>query len=88
MKTEYRESFGRDLRAVRDGKVLSALKSVIESVEKADSSSDILNVKKMHGSRGYYRIRVGEFRIGIKIEAETVTFVRFLNRKEIYRFFP
>ncbi len=29
----------------------------------------------MRGSRGYFRIRVGDFRIGIKLEGETIVFL-------------
>jgi mRNA-degrading endonuclease RelE of RelBE toxin-antitoxin system len=31
---------------------------------------------------------VGNYRLGLIIEAETVIFVRVLHRKEIYRYFP
>ena len=36
----------------------------------------------------YYRIRVGDYRVGFVFEQGAVTFVRCLNRKEIYRYFP
>jgi mRNA interferase RelE/StbE len=36
----------------------------------------------------YYRIRLGDYRVGLKIENNTVCFVRFLHRKDIYRYFP
>ncbi|MGH2412635.1 MAG: type II toxin-antitoxin system RelE family toxin, partial [Microcystaceae cyanobacterium] len=35
-----------------------------------------------------YRIRLGDYRIGLFIEGKTVTFARVLHRKEIYRYFP
>lgn len=33
-------------------------------------------------------MRVGEFRIGITVKQDTVVFVRCLDRKEIYKYFP
>jgi len=36
----------------------------------------------------YYRIRLGDYRLGFVFERGAVTFVRCLNRKEIYRYFP
>ncbi|GIK72728.1 MAG: hypothetical protein BroJett021_17160 [Chloroflexota bacterium] len=36
----------------------------------------------------YYRIRVGDYRLGLALEGDTVILVRFLHRKEIYRYFP
>ncbi|HEY4721787.1 MAG TPA: type II toxin-antitoxin system RelE/ParE family toxin [Anaerolineae bacterium] len=46
------------------------------------------NIKKLQGGTNYYRIRVGDYRVGLVVESDTVTFVRFLHRKDIYRYFP
>jgi mRNA interferase RelE/StbE len=35
-----------------------------------------------------YRIRVGDYRIGIYYDSDEVQLMRFLHRKEIYRKFP
>ncbi len=40
------------------------------------------------GESSYYRIRFGDYRIGIKIEDDLVIFIRALHRKDIYRYFP
>jgi len=88
LKVEFRESFLRDIRKIKDKAVLEAVKKAIEDVESVESPAEITNLKKMHGSRGYFRIRLGDHRIGLKLESDTVRFVRFLHRKEIYRFFP
>lgn len=42
----------------------------------------------MKAEGNYYRIRVGEYRIGMAVNENTAIFVRVLNRKEIYRYFP
>jgi mRNA interferase RelE/StbE len=88
LKVEFRESFLKDIRKIKDKGVLETLKKAIEDVENAESLTDIVNLKKMHGSRGYFRIRLGDHRLGLKVDADTVQFVRFLHRREIYRFFP
>lgn len=88
MKVAFRESFLRDLRAIKDQNALRRIRKVIDNVEQADKPADISNLKKLKGQGRYYRIRIGEHRVGLKIEADTVTFVRVLNRKEIYRYFP
>ncbi len=88
MKVEFNESFLKDLKAVRDKSVLAKVQTVIESSEKADTLDQLTNLKKMRGSREYYRIRIGDFRIGLKLDGETLVFIRFLNRKDIYRYFP
>ena len=88
MMAEFRSSFARDLRAIRDRNILARIQTVVESVEQAETLQNVANVTKLQGGDNFYRIRVGDFRIGIIIEAETVVFVRCLNRREIYRYFP
>ncbi|HBY75652.1 MAG TPA: plasmid stabilization protein, partial [Cyanobacteria bacterium UBA11148] len=46
------------------------------------------NLKKLKTEGDYYRIRVGDYRIGIVINEDVVVFVRVLHRKEAYRYFP
>ena len=88
MKILFRASFAKDLRNIANKEVLKRIKETIEQVEKAQTSHDITNLKKLKGGSNYYRIRVGEYRIGLIVESNTATFVRCLNRKEIYRYFP
>ncbi|MEH1829111.1 MAG: type II toxin-antitoxin system RelE/ParE family toxin [Nostoc sp.] len=45
------------------------------------------NLKKLQGYENAYRIRVGDYRIGIIFDGETVLFQRVLHRKDIYRYF-
>jgi mRNA interferase RelE/StbE len=54
----------------------------------AASLNDLPDVKKMQGYDSLYRIRLGDYRIGIEVVADQVIFVRFLHRKDIYRYFP
>ena len=88
MKTEFKSSFAKDLRDIRDNKLFDRIRAVIESVEQADTLKDVPHVTKLQGEGDFYRIRVGDYRIGIILESETVVFVRCLNRREIYRYFP
>ena len=88
MKTLFRTSFAKDVRGIKNKDLLNHIKEAIIQVEKAQTSQEITNLKKLKGGSNYYRIRIGEYRIGLIIESDTVTFVRCLNRKEIYRYFP
>ena len=42
----------------------------------------------MKGVENRYRLRVGDYRIGLAADAATVEFVRILHRRDIYKFFP
>ncbi len=88
MKVEFRKSFEKDLSRIMDRDLLARIKSVIEEVENADSLLDVNNIKKLKADGDYYRIRVGDYRIGFADDGEVVSFVRVLHRKEIYRYFP
>ncbi len=49
---------------------------------------DIPNCRKMRGYKNYYRIRMGDYRIGLELDNDTVVFKRYLHRKDIYKYFP
>ena len=88
MNTAFRESFDTDLSAIRNAALLRRIKKVIEQVESARTFQQIPNLKRLEASGKYYRIRVGDYRLGFVFEQGCVTFVRCLDRKEIYRSFP
>jgi mRNA interferase RelE/StbE len=88
VKIEFRKSFEKDLGKIRDGDLLAKIKAVLEEIESAETLLDINNIKKLKADGNYYRIRVGNYRIGFTENEGIVTFVRVLHRKEMYRYFP
>lgn len=88
MKVGFRDSFAKDLRGVKAKGLLDRVREVIEYVEKADSLAELPNLKKLKGGGNYFRVRVGDYRVGVALEGDTVVFVRFLDRKDIYKHFP
>lgn len=89
MKTAFTKSFTKDLkRHAKDTKLLTRIQEIILEVEAADSIPAINNLKKLKAEGSYFRIRFGNYRIGLIIDGDTVTFVRTLHRSEIYRYFP
>ncbi len=82
------EAFRKDTKRIKNALLLRQLASVIESVIEAKKISEISNLKKLKGAQNHYRIRVGDYRAGIIIEEQTVTFIRFLHRKDVYKSFP
>jgi mRNA interferase RelE/StbE len=88
VKVGFRDSFTKDLRGVKTKGLLGRVREVIEAAEKADSPAELSNLKKLKGGGNYFRVRVGEYRLGLALENDTIVFVRFLNRKDIYKHFP
>ncbi|WP_216351155.1 type II toxin-antitoxin system RelE/ParE family toxin [Leptolyngbya sp. 'hensonii'] len=75
-------------RKIKDAELLQRIQVIIEEVENLDSLADLSNVKKLKAQGDYYRIRVGDYRVGLTVNESTVSFVRVLHQKEIYRYFP
>ena len=89
MKLEFRSSFSRDLRRIRNADVLDRVRSVIEELEAAPAIAEIPSATRIKSDRGrYYRMRIGDYRLGAALEGDALVLVRFLHRRDIYRFFP
>ena len=88
MKVEFLSRFGRDVDKIQDASIKNKLASIIEQVEQAKVLAEVPNLKKIVGYKNAYRIRIGDYRIGIFFEKETIEFARVVHRKDIYKFFP
>ena len=89
MRLSFRKSFERDLRRISNPVVLRRVRQAIEQVEAAEDLSRVRGARRLSGSGRFYRIRIGEYRMGMAVvEASEVEFVRVLHRRDIYRYFP
>ena len=82
------KTFLKDTDKVKDKSLLIKLKNTISYLNEINDQSEISNLKKLSGANNYYRIRIGNYRIGLSIDKNKVNLIRFLHRKEIYRYFP
>jgi len=88
MNVDFKSSFLRDIKKVKDADLLRLIDLEIISAENAATINNIDSLKKLSGHKTAYRIKINDYRIGFVIDNETITFVRFLHRKDIYKFFP
>ncbi len=88
MNLQFKASFTKDLRKIKDKELLRRIKESLELVEQAQNLQEIQHLKKLRGGGSHYRLRVGEYRIGLIVEKDIATFVRCLSRKDIYKYFP
>jgi mRNA interferase RelE/StbE len=89
MNFEFKKSFLKDLKKrSKDAGLRSRVQEIIQEVEKADSIHDISDIKKLKAEGNFYRIRFGDYRVGIIVEDNIVFFVRVLHRSDIYKYFP
>jgi mRNA interferase RelE/StbE len=89
MQIKYEKSFLHDLQNITDVKIKKRIESVITEIKKSITITTIKNIKKLVGYKYYYRIRIGNYRMGIKIDDDNVvTLIRIKHRKDIYKSFP
>jgi mRNA interferase RelE/StbE len=88
VKTEFLSKFYKDLDKIKVQKVKDDISIVIEDVINANTLKDIKNLKKLKNSKIAYRIRIGDYRIGLYYENHCIEFARVVHRKEIYKVFP
>jgi len=89
VNTQYLSSFIKDLKALKSTPYYEAIKVLaFEEIPQIPNFEEITNIKKLQGYDDIYRIRIGDYRIGIIFDGETLIFQRVLHRKDIYRYFP
>ena len=80
--------FEKDVKDCKDEKAYQLVIKLIEFVKQVKDISQIKNIKKLQGYKNYYRIREGNYRIGVEISDNEIIFIRFLHRKNIYKKWP
>ena len=88
MRVVTKSSFHRDIKKLRDAKVLARTLECVNAARTAASLQDLGDVVLMTDYPGYSRIRVGEYRIGFHFDGDTIPFLRVLRRRDFYRSFP
>jgi mRNA interferase RelE/StbE len=88
MKISFTKDFNKQLAETGNKKLALAVNTAIENVENAKSPQEIKTIKKLKGHKTAYRIRCGNYRVGIFIEKGEVIFAAIADRKDIYKRFP
>ena len=88
MEIKIDKSFQKDTRRIKDKSVLQKIANTIANVQRAQNLEEIKNLKKIQGTTSMYRIRVGDYRLGIIVTETFIEFIRCLHRKDIYKYFP
>ena len=88
MLVSFDKSFSKSLDKIKNKSVLSKIEKIIIDCENATSIKQITNIKKMKGFKSFYRIKAGDYRIGIEILGNSIDFIIIAHRKDIYNQFP
>ena len=82
------KSFEKDVKKIKDKGVLNKIAESIINAQAATNIQEIKSLKKLSGYKKEHRIRIGDYRLGLIVENDTVKFIRCLHRKEVYKYFP
>ena len=88
MKIALRKQFINNLQAIRSHELADDIEFLVNTVESSNNISLIPGIKKLKGYEDYYRIRLDDYRIGIKLSGDTVILVCIYHRAIIYQNFP
>jgi len=89
VKIQYRKAFLKDLKKLKGQPVYNRIFRLAFTVlPEANGLKDVANVKAMKGHPGRYRIRVGDYRMGVEVHGDAVEIMRVLHRRGFYRYFP
>jgi mRNA-degrading endonuclease RelE of RelBE toxin-antitoxin system len=86
---QYSERFLKDLKKLKKTDSYDKIHDLcFKELPESETINSIKNLKKIEGYSDYFRIKIGVYRIGLKIEGENIILMRILHRKDIYRYFP
>ncbi|WP_462326005.1 type II toxin-antitoxin system RelE family toxin [Desulfoplanes sp.] len=88
MEISFKKRFIKDLH-----KIPAQPRNVIEdlvftTIPQVNTINELHAIKKIQGFSSFYRLRIGDYRIGIKITNNKIVCYRVLHRKDIYKYFP
>jgi mRNA interferase RelE/StbE len=87
VKSVYRKKFLKELSLIPSLQRKEIEKFVFEEILTFNSITERGKIK-IKGYTNFYKIRFGDYRVGIKLEDNIIIFERVLHRKDIYRYFP
>lgn len=80
--------FTKDLREIHP-QYQRRVADLITEIRNAHDIRDIRHIEPCEGAKNAYRIRTGDYRIGVRIgNNNIVTFERIKKRGDFYNFFP
>ena len=88
MIVEYRKTFLKELSVIPAQIRKNIETFVFDELPKLNTLSQSGKIEKMKGYSSYFKVRFGNYRVGIKLENSKIILECVLHRKDIYKFFP
>ncbi|KOR32111.1 hypothetical protein TI05_09340 [Achromatium sp. WMS3] len=88
MQIEYKKKFLKELAKLPDKDSKPIEDFVFEKLPTYETLGEVGKIEKIQGYKNYFKMRFGDYRLGLKIDNQIVYIMTVKHRKEIYRFFP
>lgn len=89
MKLRFTNQFEKQLDKISDKRIRNQITKALQEVKDAPQLSAVASIKKLKGFTNAYRIRSGNYRIGLFIEPDgAVTIAHIDVRGAFYSKFP
>jgi len=88
MKLVFTKLFQKDVWKLKNKLVLKQLKVFLLTLKETKILWEIGNIKPIKWSKCFYRARIWRYRLWFKLENNKIILLRFLPRKDIYKYFP
>ena len=88
MEIAFTKIFSKQIDAIQNESLKLRLSQAVQNVILGNTLQDIANLKKIKGHQTAYRIRIGDYRVGLFFEEGLIVFAYLAHRKDIYNQFP
>ncbi len=88
MEISYNKKFLKQLAKIPEPYRSNIESFVFNKIQTFETPFHSERIQKLKGYDIFYKIRFGEYRVGLRIESNNLTFERALHRKEIYKYYP
>lgn len=88
MIVEYSKQSLKDLSVIPSKSRIQIEKFVFEELPACANITESKKIESMKGYSTFFKIRFGNYRVGVQKEGNRFIVKRILHRKEIYRYFP
>lgn len=88
MKVVYSKKFLKELSKLPKKYRIQIEEFVFEKLPQLENVYESTKIESLKGYKNFYKVRFGNYRIGLKISKEILSVERVLHRKDIYKRFP
>ena len=88
MQIQFDKKFFKDLSAIGSKQRKQVEKFLEKNTSNPENIEQSGKLEKLKGYQNYHKIRIGDYRIDIRLENDVCYFERVLHRKEVYKKFP